>query len=367
MTALLSTRGGLPQADTLADVLRLADLLAKSSMVPEAYRGQPQDVVVAVLWGAEVGLGPLQSLQSISVINGRPAVWGDGALALVRSHPACAGVREGVEGEGDDRHGWCEVVRRGEQPERRTFSVADAKRARLWGKPGPWTQYPQRMLQMRARGFALRDVFADALRGVITAEEAADIPEEPRLVPSATAEAPAPAVGPGALVSASSFGLEALDAQLSQLFTPDCVRGCLGEPRMQEWLARLRRTRPERAAEADAIISATWARVAPDSRDEEPGPPWAGMAWPIAARDGSCVDMGDVDPWEAEFERRIAAVEGRADLTAEAKRRVIQAIADANRGVLAELRDRGHGAAVEAVEGLFAEALGSRVLPAAAE
>ena len=53
----------------------------------------------------------------------------------------------------------------------RSFSVADAKKAGLWSKSGPWTQYPRRMLQMRARSFALRDVFADVLKGTYSHEE----------------------------------------------------------------------------------------------------------------------------------------------------------------------------------------------------
>jgi hypothetical protein len=58
------------------------------------------------------------------------------------------------------------------------FSVEDAKRAGLWGKQGPWSAYPKRMMQMRARGFALRDAFPDVLKGLITAEEAQDYPDE---------------------------------------------------------------------------------------------------------------------------------------------------------------------------------------------
>jgi len=66
-------------------VLRLADMLAKSSMVPRDYIGRPENIVVSVLWGREVGLGPLQALQNIACINGRPAIWGDAALAPVRT------------------------------------------------------------------------------------------------------------------------------------------------------------------------------------------------------------------------------------------------------------------------------------------
>lgn len=170
------------EPSNLAEAMQFADMLARSAMVPAAFQGKPANVLVAIAWGKEIGLGSLQALQSIAVIQGRPTLWGDGALALVRGHPACAGIREGVEGEGDARHGFCEVTRRGEQMQRRTFSVADAKRANLWGKTGPWTQYPDRMLQMRARGFAIRDVFPDALRGVMITEEAQDLPEPPKFV-----------------------------------------------------------------------------------------------------------------------------------------------------------------------------------------
>jgi hypothetical protein len=34
------------------------------------------------------------------------------------------------------------------------------------------------MLAMRARGFAIRDCFADVLKGLITAEEAQDYPDD---------------------------------------------------------------------------------------------------------------------------------------------------------------------------------------------
>ena len=182
---------------TLQEAMSFAKMLADSTLVPRDFQGKPANVLVALQWGREVGLGPLQALQNIAVINGRPSIWGDSAMALVRAHPDCASIQEGVDGEGDARHGWCEVTRRGEQPQRRTFAVSDAKRAGLWGKSGPWTQYPDRMLQMRARGFAIRDVFPDALRGLITGEEAQDMPTEPRHVENLAAAA-APASAPAA-------------------------------------------------------------------------------------------------------------------------------------------------------------------------
>jgi hypothetical protein len=178
MNAITTRVGNALAPSTYSEARDFAAMLANSDMVPASYKGKPGNVLIAMAWGAEIGLGPLQAIQNIAVINGRPSVWGDAALALVRGHPACQAVREGVDGEGEARHGWCEVTRRGDQPQRRTFSVADAKKASLWGKSGPWQQYPDRMLQLRARGFAIRDVFPDALRGVITVEEAQDMPAD---------------------------------------------------------------------------------------------------------------------------------------------------------------------------------------------
>ena len=269
MNALTTRAAGAAPLAGIGDMMRMADMLAGSAMVPGPYKGKPQDILVALLWGNEVGLGPIQALNGISVINGKPALWGDAALALVRGHPACAGIREGIEGEGDTMTAFCEVTRRGQTPERRTFSVADARKAGLWGKAGPWQQYPARMLQMRARGFAIRDVFPDALRGVITAEEAQDM-LAPRDVPNLAAEQPVPDVE-NEPTREKAFTLRLLDDQLAQFHELDEIKGYLEQPKVKAayWRA------VDRAAgdKWSAIVQAHIARVSPEDRDAaEPEP-----------------------------------------------------------------------------------------------
>ena len=77
---------------------------------------------------------------------------------------------------GKDDFGYCITAKRkgDAQAYSETFTVADAKTAQLWGKAGPWSQYPARMLKFRARGFLLRDAFGDVLKGMKTAEEVRD-------------------------------------------------------------------------------------------------------------------------------------------------------------------------------------------------
>jgi hypothetical protein len=67
------------------------------------------------------------------------------------------------------------IKRKGLDPVRHTFGMEDAKTAGLLGKSGPWTNYPRRMRQMRARGYALRDAFPDILMGLSIVEEVQDI------------------------------------------------------------------------------------------------------------------------------------------------------------------------------------------------
>ncbi len=177
MVSKAATGGFLANPKTFEEAWRIAQVLADSDMVPKDYKGKPANCMVAMQWGNDVGLPGLQALQNIAVINGRPSIWGDAALALVQSHPAYVGHREWMEGEGENRVACCAVTRKGSPEHIQRFGVAEAKKASLWGKQGPWQQYPDRMMQMRARGFALRDRFADALRGLSIGEEAQDIPE----------------------------------------------------------------------------------------------------------------------------------------------------------------------------------------------
>lgn len=179
MTALTATnRQGFAPA-TITEAIQFSEMLASSQMVPRAYQGKPQDIMVCVQWGYEIGLAPMQALQNIAVINGKPSVYGDAAMALVQASPVCEDVEEYFENEGTANPvAVCVAKRKGRKPVVSKFSVDDAKRAGLWGKQGPWQAYPKRMLAMRARGFALRDAFPDVLKGLITAEEAQDFPDE---------------------------------------------------------------------------------------------------------------------------------------------------------------------------------------------
>jgi hypothetical protein len=151
----------------MSEAVALADRFSKSGMVPKHYLNSPNSILVAWEYGGSLGLGLMQSLQAIAVINGMPCIWGDNLLALVYASGQLEEIDESVEGQ-------CTVKRKGKKPATATFTMDDAKKAGLVGKAGPWSQYPKRMLQMRVRAFALRDNFPDILKGMQVAEEVQD-------------------------------------------------------------------------------------------------------------------------------------------------------------------------------------------------
>ncbi len=166
---------------SLDEAWRFATAVVQSGLAPKGMQ-TPQAVLIAIQMGAELGLPPMASLQNIAVINGRPSVWGDAMLAVCRSSGLFdeSQFDEHVEESKAGLVATCTVRRLPNgKPIVRTFGMKDAERAGLSGKSGPWTQYPRRMLQLRARSWALRDAFADLLRGCLTAEEVRDIPRDP--------------------------------------------------------------------------------------------------------------------------------------------------------------------------------------------
>lgn len=177
---------GFMTIDSLDQALRVSEMIAKSQFCPRQFQNKPGDVLICMQVGQELGLKPMQALQNIAVINGRPSVWGDAVMAICKNSHDFEYINESYNEK--TLTATC-VAKRNNQPEvQATFSQQDAKTAGLWGKQGPWTQYPQRMLQMRARGFALRDAFPDRLRGIISREEANDIGHHKEVIDDVVSE-----------------------------------------------------------------------------------------------------------------------------------------------------------------------------------
>lgn len=187
--AIVATETGL-QLKSFDDMWRFSRAVIASGLAPYGL-DTPEKVLICLQYGLEIGLPPMSALQNIMVVNKRPAIFGDAVPGLAIASGQVQELKDEMIGsQGSDDWGYRVTVRRAgrAEPLIRTFTVADAKRAGLWGKKGrngedtPWITYPQRMLLMRARTYALRDMFPDRLKGLRTVEEARDHPEQEKNV-----------------------------------------------------------------------------------------------------------------------------------------------------------------------------------------
>ena len=194
-TAFNSDQGFL--ITSVEDAYRVAGFALKAGWAPKGIDTR-ESIVIAWQFGSELGLGKMASLQNLAIINGRPSLWGDVMLGLVMATGLVEDRQEWWEIDSEplkDSRGnarkpradevknpsctaFFQIKRKGiPTPIVQSFSMADAIAAGYDKKDGPWKTATSRMIQMRARGFGLRDAFPDTLKGVMTREEAMDIPE----------------------------------------------------------------------------------------------------------------------------------------------------------------------------------------------
>lgn len=202
---------------TFEETMRISRAVVASQLAPSALIGKltgddaAAAVAVAIMSGAELGLKPMVSLRSFTVINGKPALYGDGLINVVRMSGKVAYLRTGCEERGGKMVGFCEAKRLDTGEDKRVeFSQADAERAGLWQtkavvmkwnkwdkkneeKPNdsPWYRFPQRMLAWRAAGYCLRELFGDVLGGIrdeFEVREIAEAEEMRDITPPAAAE-----------------------------------------------------------------------------------------------------------------------------------------------------------------------------------
>lgn len=177
---------------SIDEMFRFAMAVSKSGIAPRGLQ-RPEQILVAIEYGAELGLRPMQSLATVMVVNGRATLYGDGMLAVAQASGLLLDINETLEGTPanlDKMAATCVVKRQGRPtPSRCTFSWADAKQAGLTGSD-TYKKFPGRMLKARARAFALRDAVPDVLCGVMSTDEAADLDDSPTPFVEGATQAP---------------------------------------------------------------------------------------------------------------------------------------------------------------------------------
>ena len=164
----------LRETDSWADVMpavgELAGKISMTNFVPKGLRGKPAEIAACILTGREVGIGPMQSLSKIHVIDGRPAMSSELMRSLVMSagheitYPTLSDEKVIAKGRRAGSQDWTEV----------TWTMKDAQRIGVASRD-TWKKYPRQMLSARATSELCRLLFPDALGGIsYTVEELND-------------------------------------------------------------------------------------------------------------------------------------------------------------------------------------------------
>jgi hypothetical protein len=172
----IAPQHALPGAGEFNAIMAIADRLAHSRIVPSAYQGKPDNIVAAVMMGRELGIGPMQSLKDISVIEDKPALAASLQLGLLRKRGLVV-----LESSVDDERAWIKARRSdtGEIAEVE-WTYAEAQRVKdrkggILADKANWRNYRRDMLWARCVGRLTRRLGSDLVAGMVyTAEEVAD-------------------------------------------------------------------------------------------------------------------------------------------------------------------------------------------------
>lgn len=173
-------RGAIPT--DLASLWRIAQAIAAA---PSFQRWRdPNDVMMAMLYGLEHGMSIVQACNTLYAVNGKIACETEGQLAMVLASGKAKSIKdEPLKDASGNVIGWRVMSQRADGTRSLTteYTVEMAKRAGLWekrtksGSLTPWITHPERMLYARAMAFNLRDVFPDVIQGFMSLEEARDL------------------------------------------------------------------------------------------------------------------------------------------------------------------------------------------------
>jgi hypothetical protein len=153
---------------SIDEVQTMAEVLAKSKLLPDALKGQSADVVVQILAGQELGLAPMASIRGVHIVQGKPLLAADTMVALVLGSGLCEYFSCVAE---TDTSVTYETKRRGSpHPQRMTWSDEDTKIAGLNTKDN-WRLHKKQMRRARAKAILARDVFPDVLAGCYDPDE----------------------------------------------------------------------------------------------------------------------------------------------------------------------------------------------------
>lgn len=163
--------------DSFDQLARVALAFSKTNLVPDAYKGKPEDCMVAIDMANRMGVPPLMVMQNLCVVKGKPSWSGQACMSMIQANHRFSDARPVFFGEkGTDGRG-CRIeatrASDGEKVCGTDVTITMAK-AEGWLSNPKWKNMPEQMLAYRAAAFFARVYCPDALMGILIEGEAED-------------------------------------------------------------------------------------------------------------------------------------------------------------------------------------------------
>ena len=176
----------LLDVEKFAHAQRVGNMLTTSTMVPDHFRNNLGNCVIALNYADRVGLDPFMVMQKMYIIHGKPAIETQLQIALFNNSESYSHIKYKLSGEGDSRQciAYATDLTANEEVEGPAVSIDMSKKEGWYGKNGSkWKTMPELMLRYRAAAFFIRLYAPETTLGLATKEEAIDIGEMKDITP----------------------------------------------------------------------------------------------------------------------------------------------------------------------------------------
>lgn len=178
----LTTNSVWENKDQFNQLLRAAQMLSQTSIIPQSYQGKPQDCFVAIEMANRMGVSPMVVMQNMYVVKGKPSWAGQACTMLINSCGKFKDVKHVYTGEKGKPNRGCYVtatrISDGSQVDGVEVTMQMAQ-SEGWTSNSKWRNMPELMLAYRASAFFARVYCPEAMMGVQTAEEVYDADSTP--------------------------------------------------------------------------------------------------------------------------------------------------------------------------------------------
>ena len=178
----LTTNSVWENKDSFNQLLRAAQMLSQTSIIPQSYQNKPQDCFVAIEMANRMGVSPMVVMQNMYVVKGKPSWAGQACTMLINSCGKFKDVKHIYTGEKGKPNRGCYVtatrISDGSQVDGVEVTMQMAQ-SEGWTSNSKWRNMPELMLAYRASAFFARVYGPEAMMGVQTAEEVYDADSTP--------------------------------------------------------------------------------------------------------------------------------------------------------------------------------------------